>query len=79
MDLHADMPRSKYRIKIRENLSPAMLEWFGEMSVTLDEEVGSVLVVEIPDQAALRGILTQLWNFNITVLSVDRIEDGYDE
>jgi hypothetical protein len=33
------------------------------------------LIGSYPDQAALRGLLEQLWNLNITVISVDKIEN----
>lgn len=63
-----------YQIKIRESLDPGLTEWFGNLTVTPLEDGGTLLVGPYADQAALRGFLDQLWNFNFTVLSVERIE-----
>ena len=63
-----------YRIKIKEDLDPAAMDWFGGLMVTVGEDGGTLLVGPFPDQPALRGFLDQLWNLNFTVLSVDRVE-----
>ena len=63
-----------YRIKIKEELDPAAIDWFGGLTVTVGEAGGTLLVGPFQDQPALRGFLDQLWNLNFTVLSVDRVE-----
>jgi hypothetical protein len=39
------------------------------------EDGKTLLVGPFVDQSALRGLLNQLWNLNITVISVDKIEN----
>lgn len=67
-----------YQIKIKEELDKNWTEWFSEMEMTVetDPKGNSVTVLSGPviDQAALNGLLNKIWNFNLTVLSIERIE-----
>jgi hypothetical protein len=63
-----------YQIKIKEKLDTAVVEWFGGLTLTPIEDGGTLLTGPFPDQSALRGFLEQLWNLNLTVLSVDQIK-----
>ena len=66
-----------YQIKIKEELDKNWTEWFSEMEMTVekDNEGNPVTVLSGPviDQAALNGLLNKIWNFNLTVLSVEQI------
>jgi len=64
-----------YQIKIKENLDTATTNWFGDLTLILLENGGTLLVGPFSDQSALRGFLDQLWNLNFTVLSVGKIEN----
>ena len=64
-----------YKIQIKEKLNPSMLEWFGTSAIQSQENEGTLLVGQFPDQSALRGFLDELWNFNLTILSVEKIDD----
>jgi hypothetical protein len=66
-----------YRIKVREALDPANTEWFGDLTLIPLENGGTLLTGPFPDQPALRGFLTQLWNLNFTVLSVEKVGNGF--
>jgi hypothetical protein len=64
-----------YQIKIKENLDTAATNWFGDLTLITLENGGTLLVGPFSDQPALRGFLTQLWNLNFTVVSVEKIEN----
>jgi hypothetical protein len=64
---------NQYRIKVREALDAAVTEWFGGLTITPLEDGATLLTGPFPDQPALRGFLTQLWNLNFTVVSVEKI------
>ncbi len=55
-------------------LNLSAIDWFGGVSILSSEKDETVLVGEFADQAALRGLLEQLWNLNYTLLSVEQIE-----
>ena len=68
-----------YRIQIRGPISPIWADWLGRMEITSaseqDEACLTTLTGPIADQAALRGILTRIWDMNLTLVSVTRLED----
>lgn len=65
-----------FRIRVQPQLDPGWSDWFDGMSITTEPCKGrAVTVLEgvVPDQAALRGILSRLWDLNLVVLSVERL------
>ena len=60
--------------KIRENWS----DWFSGMVISSEKDnlefPITTLVGWVPDQAALRGILCKLWDLNLTIISISRVE-----
>jgi hypothetical protein len=62
-----------YEVRIRGRLDESWLDWLDAVTIEIDgEEDGQEVTVLTGqfDQAALRGLLTRLWDLNITVLSV---------
>jgi hypothetical protein len=70
--------RTGYKIRIQGELDEQWLSWFNGGTILLgkDREGGqsTTLLVSVPDQAKLRGILNQIWDLNLTVISIIRIE-----
>ena len=64
-----------YRIRVKETLHPRVTDWLGDLTILPQENGESILEGTFTDQPALRGILDQLWDLNITVISVERIEN----
>ncbi len=77
---HSD-PQATYEIKVRGELDQGWQQWFDGLAITSRHtgEQSSVTTFTGPvaDQAALRGMLCKLWDLNLTLISVRRIEvDG---
>jgi hypothetical protein len=73
-----------YRIRVHGKLDPRWSEWLASMSIvsdrTTDGRPAVVLTGQLPDQAALRGVLNRLWDLNLDVVSVTRIANqGEDQ
>ena len=62
-----------YCIRVKETLERNFADWLGEIAIHPQENGETLLVSSFPDQPALRGFLDQLWNLNITVITVERI------
>jgi hypothetical protein len=75
MDSKESDQGNTYRIKVKETLDHRITDWFGDLTLIPLENGNTLLVGPFTDQSALRGFLDQLWNLNITVLSVERIEN----
>jgi hypothetical protein len=64
-----------YRITIEEKLDASIAQRFSDLIITSYKDGKTILAGPFVDQAALRGLIDYLWNINITILSVDRIEN----
>ena len=64
-----------YCIRVKERLDHHITDLFGDLTITPLDDGKTLLVGPFVDQSALRGLLNQLWNLNITVISVDKIEN----
>ena len=67
-----------YQIIVQGCLDPNWSDWFNEMEITnetsKDAQLITTLIGNMEDQSTLRGILNQLWDLNLTILSVNRVE-----
>jgi len=64
-----------YCIRVKEKLDHHIKDCFSNLTLTSLDDGKTLLVGPFVDQSALRGLLNQLWNLNITVISVDKIEN----
>ena len=71
--LGLDQP-PRYQIKVRGRLDERWSDWFNGMTIT--SERGITTLSSAVDQAKLRGILSKIWDLNLTVISVTQIESG---
>ena len=66
-----------YVIQVDGWLDAAWSDWWKGMLVIPspdDTRPATILQGTVPDQAALRGILNQLWDLNLSIISVNRVE-----
>ena len=72
-----------YRIRVQGILDPNWSEWLESMSIAAEQQPNgcntTVLTGRVADQAALRGILTRIWDLNLDVISVIRIGGEEDK
>lgn len=74
MDTSPGTSPTTYHIRIQGSLSPILCSWFGDVHIHSQSHNETLLEGDFADQAALRGLLDQLWNLNMTVLSVTQPE-----
>jgi hypothetical protein len=58
-----------YVIRIQGKLELELASWFQELAITEDTDDNTLLSGELPDQAALIGILLRAHNLNLQILS----------
>jgi hypothetical protein len=75
-NLSMDKPATYYRVKVQGRLTENWSDWFSGMTVTFEGGSAPIttLTGAVADQAALRGMLCKLWDLNLTLISVRRIE-----
>ena len=67
-----------YRIEIEERMDSHWQDCFDGWTLEVGRK-SSVLTGAVPDQAALHGILTRIRDLNITIISIDRLDEGRRE
>ena len=77
-------PDVVYEIQVQGQLDRGWEDWLTGLSLTHsytgDRSGTTTLTGPVADQSALRGMLCKLWDLNLTVLSVRRIEqEGKDD
>jgi hypothetical protein len=67
-----------YQVKVKGVLDDRWSDWFSGMTVqeesTSDGTPVTTLTGPVADQARLRGIVSKIWDLNLTVISVSRIK-----
>ncbi len=65
-----------YRIAVRGRLDAGWSEWLNGMRVEVDAAGGPpvTILTGVSDQAQLRGILARIWDMNLELLSLRRVD-----
>ena len=63
-----------YQIRIKGQLERRWIEWFGDVTITLEENGDTVLTCSVVDQAALHGLLKKVRDLGMPLMSVNRVE-----
>ena len=65
-----------YQIRISGHLGGEWTEWFGGLAITLEDNGETLIAGPVVDQAALHGLLRQVRDLGMPLLSVTRVEVG---
>ncbi len=66
-----------YQIRIKGHLGPQWTDWFGGLTITLEDNGETLLTGPVVDQAALHGLLRKVRDLGLPLLSVIRLKPGY--
>jgi hypothetical protein len=61
-------------IRVKGRIHPTWSDWFGEMQLQQNNCDETILVGELPDMAAVYGIISRLGSLVIPLVSVDCVE-----
>ena len=79
-DLHAltedHCEPGRYEIRIKGHLDDRWADWFGGLTITLEDNGDTLLTGPVVDQAALHGLLKKVRDLGMPLLSVTRVEPG---
>ncbi len=66
----------KYHVRVQGELGPEWADWFGAVAVSREQAGITLLACDVPDQAALHGLLRKLRDLGLPLISIMRLEPG---
>ena len=65
-----------YQIRLKGHLGRQWTDWFGGLTITLEDNGDTLLTGPVVDQAALHGLLKRVRDLGMPLLSVSPVEPG---
>ena len=65
-----------YEIRLQGHLDDQWTDWFGGLTITLEEDGTTLLTGPVIDQAALHGLLKKVRDLGMPLVSVSPVEPG---
>jgi hypothetical protein len=69
----------RYEVRVQGELGPGWEDWFGGSSMARGTDGATCLTCDLPDQAALHGLLRKLQDLGLPLLSITKIDDERNE
>jgi hypothetical protein len=63
-----------YQIRVKGHLGRQWTDWFGSLTITLEDNGNTLLTGPVVDQAALHGMLRKVRDLGLPLVSVIRVE-----
>ncbi len=73
---HTPQPQhpSGYRLRINGHLDQHWSSWFGDLTLTREDDGTTCLTGAIADQAELHGLLSKIRDLGVTLISVEVVD-----
>jgi hypothetical protein len=65
-----------YQIRLKGHLGSQWTDWFGGLTITLEDNGDTLLTGPVVDQAALHGLLKKVRDLGMPLVSVSPVEPG---
>ena len=74
--------QDSYQVQVQGWIGTRWANWFDGLTVTYEGTTSdapvTILTGPVADQAALRGLLTRIWDLNLALISVIRVETNVE-
>jgi hypothetical protein len=67
---------SGYRLRVDGHLDEHWSSWFGDLTLTREDDGTTCLTGAVADQAELHGLLTKIRDLGITLISVAVVDES---
>lgn len=65
---------SAYRLRVDRHLDQHWSPWFGDLTLTCEDDGTTTLAGPIADQAQLHGLLTKIRDLGVTLIAVEVVD-----
>jgi len=65
-----------YQIRVKGHLGRQWTDWFGSLTITLEDNGNTLMTGPVADQAALHGMLRKVRDLGLPLVSVIRVENA---
>ena len=65
-----------YQIRVKGHLGRQWTDWFGSVTITLEDNGNTLLTGPVVDQAALHGMLRKVRDLGLPLVSVIRVDNA---
>ena len=65
-----------YQIRIKGHLGRGWTDWFGDVTITLQDNGETLLTCPVADQSALYGLLRKVRDLGMPLISAIRVKPG---
>lgn len=63
-----------YQIRVKGHIDPQWKDWFGDVTITLNDNGETLMLCQVIDQAALFGLLKKVRDLGVMLISVNLVE-----
>ena len=68
-----------YEIRLKGHLDARWADWFGGLTITLEDNGDTLLTGSVIDQAALHGLLKKVRDLGMPLVSVNRVKTDHPD
>jgi hypothetical protein len=72
-------PDMIYQIRLKGHLGAAWADWFAGLTITLEDNGDTLLTGPVADQAALHGLLKQVRDLGMPLVSLNQVQHSERE
>ena len=65
----------RYEIRVKGKLGEMWADWFDDFEIRFEKDI-TILSGQVPDQAALHGLLNKIRDLGLTLLSIQCVEEN---
>jgi hypothetical protein len=63
-----------YEIRVEGLVDSLWTRWFNDMTITYVDDMETILIGELQDQAALHGVLERIRDLGLSLISIRRVD-----
>ena len=68
-----------YQIRVQGHLGRQWTDWFGGLTITLEDNGDTLMTGPVVDQAALHGVLRSVRDLGLPLLSIMEVESKQED